>query len=148
MVLWSFTKIQSKIFLNLLTQTIPTAPAIFPIKFDVLEVGGGEFQVKTSTIATKTKIQKLNARFGHYSCTIHNTINDITHARRDTIHYTTQKHTGMETCTELNKTLTSQWTYTNSTTLELHIYQNTEHKHTEHFTLNETIGPRQRRQIW
>jgi len=27
-------------FLNLSTQTIPTAPAIFPIKFSVLEMGG------------------------------------------------------------------------------------------------------------
>jgi len=39
MVLWSLTKNQSKIFLKLSTQTIPTAPAIFPIKFNVLEVG-------------------------------------------------------------------------------------------------------------
>jgi len=31
----------------------------------------------------------------------------------------------METGTELNKTITSQWTYTNSTTLELHTHQNT-----------------------
>jgi len=29
-----------------------------------------------------------------------------------------------------------------------HTHQNTEHKHTENFSLNETIGPRQRRQIW
>jgi len=45
------------------------------------------------------------------SDTIHalfTTTNDIIHARRDTIHYTTQKHTGMETGTELNTTLTSQ----------------------------------------
>jgi len=95
-------------FLKLSTQTIPTAPTIFPIKFNVLEVGGGKFQVKTSTVATRTKIQKLNAKFGHYSCTIHYTINDTIHARRDTIHYTTQKHTGMEIGTELNTTLTSQ----------------------------------------
>ena len=44
-------------------------------------------------------------------------------------HYmnTTRKHTGMKACTELNKTITSQWTYTNSTTLELHTHthQNT-----------------------
>jgi len=70
MVLWCFTKNQSKIFLNLLTQTIPTTPAIFPIKFNVLELGE-KFQAKTSTVATRTKIQKLNARFGHYSYTIH-----------------------------------------------------------------------------
>lgn len=80
--------------------------------------------------------------------TLFTTTNDTIHARRDTIHYTKQKHTGMETDTELNTTLTSQWTYTNSTTLELHTHQNTEHKHTENFTLNETIGPWQRRQIW
>ena len=39
MVLWSLTKNQSKFFLKLSTQTIPTAPAIFPITFNVLEVG-------------------------------------------------------------------------------------------------------------
>ena len=33
--------------------------------------GEKKFQVKTSFVATKTKIQKLNARFGHYSNTIH-----------------------------------------------------------------------------
>jgi len=42
------------------------------------------------------------------SHTINYTRNDIIHTRRDTIHYTTQKHTGMETGTELNKTLISQ----------------------------------------
>jgi len=52
------TKNQSKIFLKLSTQTIPTAPAIFPIKFNVLEVRGGKFQVKTSTVTTRTKILK------------------------------------------------------------------------------------------
>jgi len=46
MVLWSFTKNQSKKFLNLLTQTIPIAPAIFPIKLNVLEVGGKNFKLK------------------------------------------------------------------------------------------------------
>jgi len=40
--------------------------------------------------------------------TLFTTTNDIIHARRDTIYYTTQKHTGMETGTELNTTLTSQ----------------------------------------
>ena len=43
------------------------------------------------------------------SNTIHTqftTTNDIIHARCDTIHYTTQKHTGMETGPELNTTLT------------------------------------------
>jgi len=40
MVLWSLNKNQSKIFLKLSTQTISTAPAIFPIKFNILEVGG------------------------------------------------------------------------------------------------------------
>ena len=40
--------------------------------------------------------------------TLFTTTNDIIHARRDTIHCTTQKHTGMETDTELNTTLTSQ----------------------------------------
>jgi len=117
MVFWSLTKNQSKIFLNLSTQTIPTAPAIFPIKFNVLEVGG-KISSQNKHRSYQKKIHKLNARFGHYSCTIHYTRNDTIQARRDTIHYTTQKHTGMETGTELNKTLTSQWTYTNSTTLE------------------------------
>jgi len=37
-VLWSVTKNQSKIFLKLSTQTIPTAPAFFRITFNVLEV--------------------------------------------------------------------------------------------------------------
>jgi len=49
MVLWSLTKNQSKIFLQLLTQTIPTAPAIFPIKFNVLEVGGKNFKSKQAS---------------------------------------------------------------------------------------------------
>ena len=40
--------------------------------------------------------------------TLFTTTNDIIHARCDTIHYTKQKHTGMETDTELNTTLTSQ----------------------------------------
>ena len=40
--------------------------------------------------------------------TLFTTTKDTIHARRDTIHYTTQKHTGMETGTELNTTLTSQ----------------------------------------
>jgi len=39
MVLWSLTKNQSKFFLKLSTQTIPTAPAFFRITFNVLEVG-------------------------------------------------------------------------------------------------------------
>jgi len=46
MVLWSLTKNQSKIFLKLSTQTIPTAPTIFPIKFNVLEVGVKSFKSK------------------------------------------------------------------------------------------------------
>ena len=58
MVPRSLSNYQSKIFLKLSTQTIPTAPAIFPIKFNVLEVGGKNFQVKTSTVATRTKISK------------------------------------------------------------------------------------------
>ena len=90
MVPWSLSKNQSKIFLNLLTQTIPTALAIFPINFNVLEVGEKKFQVKTSSVATNTKIQKLNVRFRHYSYTIHYTRNDTIHARHDTIHYTPQ----------------------------------------------------------
>jgi len=32
--------------LKLSTQTIPTVPAIFPIKFNVLEVGGKNFKSK------------------------------------------------------------------------------------------------------
>ena len=40
--------------------------------------------------------------------TLFTTTNDTIHARHDTIHYTTQKHTRMETGTELNTTLTSQ----------------------------------------
>jgi len=40
--------------------------------------------------------------------TLFTTTNDTIHVHRDTIHYTTQKHTGMETGTELNTTLTSQ----------------------------------------
>jgi len=39
--------------------------------------------------------------------TLFTTTNDNIHARRDTIHCTTQKHTGMETDTELNTKLTS-----------------------------------------
>ena len=35
-----------QIFLNLLTQTIPIALAIFPIKFNVLEVGKKNFKLK------------------------------------------------------------------------------------------------------
>ena len=58
MVLWSFNKNQSKFFLKLSTQIIPTAPAVFPIEFNVLEVRGGKFQVKTSTVTTRTKILK------------------------------------------------------------------------------------------
>jgi len=46
MVLWSLTKNQSKIFLKLSTQTIPTAPAIFPMKFNALEVGVKSFKSK------------------------------------------------------------------------------------------------------
>ena len=46
MVLWSFNKNQSKFFLKLSTQIIPTAPAIFPIKFNVLEVGVKSFKSK------------------------------------------------------------------------------------------------------
>ena len=45
------------------------------------------------------------------SDTIHalfTTLDETIHARRATIHYTTQKHTRMETGIELNKTLTSQ----------------------------------------
>jgi len=55
---------------------------------------------------------------------------DTIHARRDTIHYTTQKCTEMEIGTELNTTLTSQWTYTNSTTLELHTHTKTQNTNT------------------
>ena len=40
--------------------------------------------------------------------TLFTTTNDTIHACRDTIHYTKQKHTGMETDTELNTTLSSQ----------------------------------------
>ena len=40
--------------------------------------------------------------------TLLTTTNDTIHARSDTIHYTKQKHTRMETDTELNTTLTSQ----------------------------------------
>ena len=40
--------------------------------------------------------------------TLFTTRNDTIHARRDTIHYTKQKHTGMETDTKLNTTLTSE----------------------------------------
>jgi len=40
------TKHQSKIFLNLSNQTILIAPAIFSIKFNVLEVGRKNFKSK------------------------------------------------------------------------------------------------------
>ena len=36
--------------------------------------------------------------------TLFTTTNDTINVRRDTIHYTTQKHTGMEIGTELNTT--------------------------------------------
>jgi len=88
--------------------------------------------VKKSTVATKTKFHKLNVRIQHYSYTLHYSINDIIHAlwHYSLYHtnntHTTQKHT---------KTL-SQWTYTNSTTLERH-----KHQHTENLTSNKTIVP-------
>jgi len=40
------TKNQSKFFFKLSTQTIPTALAIFPIKFNVLEVAVKSFKSK------------------------------------------------------------------------------------------------------
>ena len=148
MVLWSLTKNQSKMFLNLSTQTIPTAPAIFSIKFNVLEVGEKmssqnkprSYQNKNPEV--KCQIQTL---FMHYSL-LQMTL--FTHAvtlftllHRQHAHYTKQKHTGMETDTELNITLTSQWTYTNSTTLELHTHQTTEHKHTEILLWTKRLVP-------
>jgi len=70
MVLWSFTKNESKIFLNLLTQTIPTALAIFPIKFNVLEVGEKiSSQNKLRSYQNKNPEVKCQIRtlFKHYS---------------------------------------------------------------------------------
>ena len=144
MVLWSLTKNQSKMFLNLSTQTIPTAPAIFSIKFNVLEVGEKmssqnkprSYQNKNPEV--KCQIQTL---FMHYSL-LQMTL--FTHAvtlftllHRQHAHYTkTQRNTTTMNIHQLNHTWTT------------HTHQNTEHKHTENFTLNKTIGPRQRRQIW
>ena len=48
-VLYSLSKNQSKIFLKLSTQTIPTDPTIFPIKFNLLEVGVENFKPKQAT---------------------------------------------------------------------------------------------------
>jgi len=52
------TKNQSKIFLKLSTQTIPTAPVIFPIKFNVLEVGGKNFKSKQAPELPEQKSRK------------------------------------------------------------------------------------------
>jgi len=70
MILWSFTKNQSQFFLNLLTQTIPTAPAIFPIKFNVLQLGGKiSSQNKHRSYQNKNLEFKCQIRtlFIHYS---------------------------------------------------------------------------------
>jgi len=64
------TKNQSKNFLNLSNQTIPTAPAIFPIKFNVLEVGGKiSSQNKHCSYQNKNPQVKYQNRtlFMHYS---------------------------------------------------------------------------------
>ena len=71
MVLWSFTKNQSKIFFESLNSDHINCSSYFSYQVQRLRSGGKKFQVKTSTVATKTKIQNLNARFGHYSNTIH-----------------------------------------------------------------------------
>jgi len=63
-----------------------------------LKSGDKIFQVKTSTVATRKKFHKLNARIWHYSCTIHNSRNDIVHALRHYSQYhTNNKHTTQNT---------------------------------------------------
>jgi len=118
MVLWSLTKTQSNFFfLNISNQTIPTTPAIFPIKFNVLEMGE-KIQVKTSIVATRTKIHKLNARIIHYS-TLFTTLELTLFMRVATLFIPLHRQH-----THYTETL-SQWTYTNSTTLEPQTHENT-----------------------
>ena len=74
MVLWSFTKNQPKIFLNLLTQTIPTAPAIFPIKINVLEVGEKYCKSKQAPKLREQKSRKMKKNHKTHCWNIENGI--------------------------------------------------------------------------
>jgi len=74
MVLWSLTKNQSKIFLKLSTQTIPTAPAIFPIKFNVLEVGGKYCKSKQAPKLLEQKSRKMKKNHEKYCWNVENGI--------------------------------------------------------------------------
>jgi len=129
--------------LNLLTQTIPTALAIFPIKFNVLEVG--------KKISSKNKLRSYQNKNPEVKCQI----------RTLFIHYSLLQMTLLMCAVTLFTTLhrnTQEWKQALNLTqhhnehilTQPHLnytHQNTEHKHTENFTLNETIVPRQRRQI-
>ena len=74
MVLWSLTKNQSKFFLKLSTQTIPTAPAFFPIKFNVLEVGEkNSIQNKKRSYQNKN-LEKMKKNHKKYCWNVENGI--------------------------------------------------------------------------
>ena len=132
--------------MNLSHQTVATAPTIFPIKFNVLEVGG-----KISSQNKHRSYQNKNPQVKCQNQTlfnnIHSTIIDIILVRRDTIHSTTQTIRTLHENTQKqyhNQHIPTQphLKYTHT-----HTHQNTKHKRTENFTSNKTIGPRQQCQI-
>jgi len=87
MVLWSFTKNQTKCFWISNSDHI-NCSSYFSHQVQCLRSGGEKFQVKKSTVATRTKIHKLNARIRHYS-TLFTLLEMTLFMRRDTIHSTT-----------------------------------------------------------